>query len=387
MTTPQQPAGPVVVVAPDSFKGALTAPEVAAAIARGWRDALPDSEVREVPMADGGEGTARTMVAATDGRWVELEAPDPLGRPVLAGYGVLGPGASGRTRVAVDVATASGLERLTRRELDPWRASSAGTGVLLRHALDAGADELVLGLGGSATTDGGAGMLAELGAVLLDADGTPVPATPLGLRDVASVDLAGLHPRLREVRLDVACDVTNPLTGPAGAAAVFGPQKGARPADVEALDAVLARFAAIVGGDPDHPGSGAAGGIGYAVQAVLGGRLTSGVELVADAVGLESACAGARLVVTGEGRLDGQTASGKVPVGVARVAARAGVPTVALVGALGPGHERVLDDLVAVWPVGDGPRPLERALASTAADLERTARMLAASLSAWAAPR
>ncbi len=192
MSTATDAAGPVVVVAPDSFKGALGAAEAAAAIARGWRDALPDSEVREVPMADGGEGTARTMVAATGGRWVEVEAPDPLGRPVAAGYGVLGADDSGRTRVAVDVATASGLERLTRRELDPWRASSAGTGVLLRHALDAGADEVVLGLGGSATTDGGAGMLAELGAVFLDADGTPVPATPLGLRDVVSVDLAGL---------------------------------------------------------------------------------------------------------------------------------------------------------------------------------------------------
>ncbi|GGL44779.1 glycerate kinase [Phycicoccus endophyticus] len=375
--------GGPVVLALDSFKGALTAQEAARAAAAGWREVFPDADVREVPMADGGEGTARTMVAATGGHWVEVESQDPLGRPVTAGYGVLGPDGSGRLRVALDVATASGLDLLRADERDVWRASSAGTGLLLRHALDAGADEVVLGIGGSATSDGGAGLLGALGVDLLDAAGTPVGPGPAGLGALAVLDATPAHPRLAGTSIRVACDVTNPLTGPEGAAAVYGPQKGATAEDVPRLDAALERLARVAGGDPHTPGAGAAGGIGFALRCVLGAELVSGVELVADTVGLEKACTGARLVITGEGRLDAQTAAGKVPLGVARVAARQGVPTVALVGSLGPGYEGLLDRLAAAWPLAPGPRTLEEALAATADDLRRTARSLAASLAAW----
>lgn len=366
-----------VVAAPDSFKGALSAEEAAAALADGWHDAAPDDEVRLVPMADGGEGTAHAITVATGGTWRTARAAGPDGTPLQAGYGDLG-----RGRVVLDVAAASGLDLVDRRARDVWRATSRGTGDLLRHALDAGADDVVLGLGGSATNDGGAGLLVGLGARLLDERGEPVGPGAGGLRDLDRVDLSGLHPRLAAARVRVACDVTNPLTGPDGASAVFGPQKGARPADVDDLDRALQRLAdalaaAGLPADPTTPGAGAAGGIGFAALAVLGGTLVSGVDLVADTVGLDEHCRGARLVLTGEGRLDAQTASGKVPLGVARVASRHGVPTVALVGAVGEGHERVLDDIAAVLPIGAAPRPMPQALAATYADLRRTARQVA----------
>lgn len=350
-----------VVAAPDSFKGALSAEEAAAALAEGWHDAAPDDEVRLVPMADGGEGTAHAITVATGGTWRTARATGPGGAPLEAGYGDLG-----RGRVVLDVAAASGLDLVDRRSRDVWRATSRGTGDLLRHALD----------------DGGAGLLAGLGARLLDKRGQRIGPGADGLRRLDRVDLSGLHPRLGAARVRVACDVTNPLTGPQGASAVFGPQKGASPADVADLDRALQRLAdalaaAGLDADPTTPGAGAAGGIGFAALAVLGGALVSGVDLVADTVGLDAHCRDADLVLTGEGRLDAQTASGKVPLGVARVAARHGVPTVALVGAVGDGHERVLQDVAAVLPIGAAPRPMPQALAATYADLRRTARQVA----------
>lgn len=364
-----------IVIAPDSFKGALGAVEVADAIADGWRDLAPDDELRLVPMADGGEGTAAAMTSATGGTWITVAAHDPLGGEITAGYGVIGGGAT----AVIDVAAASGLGLVDR---DIWRASSAGTGELIRDALERGVDEIVLGLGGSATNDGGSGLLQALGVSLTDERGEPIGSGAAGLRDLASVDVSGLSPRLREVRIRAACDVTNPLTGPQGASAVFGPQKGAGPGDVRGLDESLARLArtAAAGGldaRPSESGAGAAGGIGFAVRTFLAASLVSGVELVADAVGLRDACRGSSLVLTGEGRLDGQTASGKVPLGVARVARDAGAPCVALVGSVGPGHEALLEDLVAVLPIGSGPRPLREALAETGPDLRRTARQVA----------
>jgi glycerate kinase len=370
-----------VVIAPDSFKGALSAEDAAVALAEGWRQVAPDDDLRTVPMADGGEGTAHAVTAATGGSWTEVETVGPLGDPVRAGYGTFG-GRRGTVAV-IDVASASGLDLVGPDGGDVWRASSRGTGDLIRHALDRGVSEIVLGLGGSATNDGGAGLLSALGVRLLDEHGAPVPPGPAGLHRLARIDLDGLHPRVRDVRVRVACDVTSPLTGPHGASAVFGPQKGARPEDVPRLDAALARLArtaaaAGLAAAPEAPGSGAAGGLGFAATTVLGGELVPGVDLVAAAVGLDGHCRGARLVLTGEGRLDGQTAAGKVPLGVARVAARHGAPTVALVGAVGDGHERVLGELRAVLTIGAGPRALPDALAATAQDLRRTAHQVAA---------
>ncbi|HEX2075851.1 MAG TPA: glycerate kinase [Geodermatophilus sp.] len=317
-----------IVVAPDSFKGSLAADAVAAAVAAGVARVAPRAEVLQRPMADGGEGTvAAALRAGYRPHRVRVAGPD--GRPVEA---VL---ALGDGTAVVELAAAAGLGLLAR--LAPMTASTRGVGELLRAALDAGARRMVLGLGGSATTDGGAGMLQALGVRLLDARGDDVPPGGAGLAQLDRVDAAGLDPRLVAVEVVVASDVDNPLTGPAGAAAVFAPQKGASPAEVDRLDAALARYAAVLARDlgvdvADRPGAGAAGGTAAAAMAVLGARVVSGAGLVADLVGLDGALAGAHLAVTGEGALDGQTLRGKAPAVVAGRARAAGVPCLALAG-------------------------------------------------------
>lgn len=373
-----------VVIAPDSFKESLGSPAVAAALAQGWREGDPSATVVEVPMADGGEGTVEAVLGATGGTRRALEVPDPLGRPVAATYALL---PDGRTAV-VEVAAATGLALVEPGLRDAGRASSYGTGALLARALDDGVSSVVLGLGGSASTDGGAGLCQALGIRLLDDRGETIPPGGDGLAELATVDLSGAHPRLREVDLVAACDVDNPLCGTRGAAAVFGPQKGADPADVDRLDDALRRLADMVQrhhprADPEVAGAGAAGGIGFAVVALLGGRLATGVDLVAQAVGLEDHVRGADLVVTGEGRLDGQSLSGKTPVGVLRVAQRHGVPTIAVAGQLGPDVDRLVDaGVTAVFAAAPGPVTLEQAMADAPQDLRRLARQLAAT---WAA--
>lgn len=340
----------VVVVAPDSFKGSLSAPDAAAAIAAGIIDAAgPDVEVRRRPVADGGEGTVEAVLAAG---WtpVEVRVSGPIGEPVDARFALspLGPAAHARAggdgtdsaqrpTAVVELATAAGLGLLPGGRPDPLHASTSGVGELVRAALDAGARRLVLGLGGSATTDGGTGMAAALGVRFLDAAGVPLPPGGAPLADLARVDVSGLDPRLRDAEVVVACDVDNPLTGPSGAAHVYGPQKGATPADVEVLDAALRRLAQVlrrdVGADVDAvPGAGAAGGVGAAALAFLGARLAPGIDLLLDLTGFDAALAGADLVVTGEGSLDSQSLSGKAPVGVARRANARGLPVVVLAG-------------------------------------------------------
>jgi glycerate kinase len=311
-----------VLVAPDKFKGSLTAAEVADLVATGLRSVAPDVPVRLLPMADGGDGTVAAAVAAGFSR-VDVPARGPTGQRLTASFALSG------TTAVVELAEASGLQRLPDGVPAPLTASSAGTGDLLVAAARAGARRIVLGLGGSAGTDGGAGMMTALGARLLDASGAVLPPGGAALRDLATLDLSLVDPALSGVDVVLASDVDNPLLGPQGAAEVYGPQKGARPAAVRILADGLRRWASVVGGDPAAPGAGAAGGVGFAALALLGARLRPGVEVLMELLGFDDAVAGARLVVTGEGRLDAQTLRGKAPAGVA---ARARAPVVAVTG-------------------------------------------------------
>jgi glycerate kinase len=375
-----------IVVAPDKFKGSLPATEVAAAIAAGLRSG--DAELVTIPVADGGEGTVDAAVAAGFER-VPVTAAGPSGDPVLTGY-------ARRGEVAVvELACVCGLARLPggpgRTRAAPLTASSFGAGQVLRAALDAGARRIVLGVGGSASTDGGAGLLQALGARVLDTGGEPVRPGGAGLRDVAALDLTGLHPALRPtpypagsaVDIILAADVDSPLTGPDGAAGVYGPQKGAAPAEVAALDAGLRRWAAVVaaalGQDwSQAPGAGAAGGVGFAALAVLAATRRPGIELVLELAGFEAALDGADLVITGEGSLDAQSLAGKAPVGVARAAARRGIPVVAVAGrsTLRPA-ELAAAGIAAVYPLSDLEPDLERCRAEAARLLRRVGQMIA----------
>jgi glycerate kinase len=362
----------LVVVAPDSFKGSLSALAAAEAMERGVRAAWPDARVVKVPVADGGEGTLEALVAATAGRFETRTVHGPLGRPVEARWGVLG---DGHTAV-VEMAAASGLTLVPEGRRDPRVSSTFGTGQLLLAALDAGFRRIVVGIGGSATNDGGSGMAKALGVRFLDGRGQPLPEGGAPLSRVTSIDLSRVDPRVAETEVLVACDVDNPLTGPRGASAVYGPQKGATPAVVLELDAALERFAEVAreatGRDVARiPGAGAAGGLGAGFLFFTPARLVPGVDLVLDSARFDDAVRGASLVVTGEGRTDHQTAMGKAPIGVARVAQRHGVPVLLVSGSLGPGAEEVLglgiSRIEAAAPPG---MPVAEAMARAAELLE-----------------
>jgi len=365
-----------IVVAPDSFKESLSAAGVARALARGLRQALPAAEIIECPLGDGGEGTLDAVLAATRGEVREARVTGPLGEPVTARWGWL---AEQRTAF-VEMASASGLELVPRSRRDVLVATSRGTGELLHAALDAGAERLVLAIGGSATNDGGAGLLQALGVRLLDKQGQALGPGGAALAMLASLDVTALHPRLAEVEVVIAADVDNPLCGPQGASQIFGPQKGASPEQVRQLDAALAHFATVtaatLGRDVrEQPGAGAAGGVGFAALAFLQATFRPGIEVVAELVGLDDALIDADLAVTGEGRLDGQTLRGKTPAGVLRLAQRHGVPVVAVAGSLGEGYDALYEQgLAAAFSLVPGPLSLEEALAQAEVLLERTAR-------------
>lgn len=321
-----------IVAAPNALKGSLSAFDAAAAMAQGARRACPLAEVVELAIADGGDGTAEVLTRAKGGEFREIEASDPLGRVRPARYGWLPD-----STAVIDVATASGLALLTTNERSALHATSFGTGQLLRAALEAGARRIVLGVGGSATVDGGAGILRALGARLLDVDGNELPPGGGALQRLERLDVTGLVPRALEVPLDIACDVDSTLLGELGAAKLFGPQKGASREDVEQLETALSRFARVVardfGRDPTTVTSGgAAGGIAGGLYVVLGARLFNGIELVLDALGFDAAVEGADLCLTAEGRLDRQSLRRKGPLGVARRATAHGVPVVAFAG-------------------------------------------------------
>ena len=352
-----------IVIAPDSFKESISAPAAAEAIARGVKAAIPGAQTVCVPMADGGEGTVEAVLAAASGEARMQTVNDALGHKVDAVWGMLADGTA-----VIEMAAASGLELIAPARRDPMRASSHGVGELILAALDAGARHIILGLGGSATNDAGAGMLTALGARLLDAEGHSLPPGGGALARIASIDVQGLDPRLAGARIDVASDVDNPLCGPQGASHVFGPQKGATPAQVHELDQALERFADIcarsLGVDHrDAPGAGAAGGLGFAAKAFLDARFRPGVDIVAELGGLAQAVEGATLVFTGEGRMDAQTLRGKTPAGVARIARQAGVPVVALAGSLGEGYEALhACGISAAFSLAPGPITLQQAL-------------------------
>ncbi|KTF36977.1 glycerate kinase [Xanthomonas vesicatoria] len=376
-----------VVIAPDAYKESLSAREVATQIEAGFGEVFPTWQYTKVPMADGGEGTVDALVAATGGQVIACTVNGPLGTPVPAFFGLTGDGGT----AVIEMAAASGLALLPPAQRAPLHASTAGVGALILAALDAGARRFIIGIGGSASTDGGAGMAQALGARLLDAHGAPIGPGGGALAALARIDIAGLDARLQDCHIEVACDVDNPLTGPTGASAVFGPQKGATPAMVRQLDANLQHYADVLQRDLGvrlHalPGGGAAGGLGAGLVAFVGAQLRPGVEVVARALGLEALIAHADLVITGEGRIDSQSVRGKAPVGVARLAQRHGTPVIAIAGSLGSGAEQLhVQGIAAMFAVVPGACTLEQALADAAGNVRMTARNVAAALQVGAA--
>lgn len=372
------------LAAPDSYKGALRAGDAARAIARGLAAGDPDACTDACPMADGGEGTVDAVLAAREGARRRVRVTGPRGTPVEAAYALV-EGDAGPT-AWLEMAAAAGLELVPEDRRDPLHTTTYGVGELLRTALDAGARRIVVGVGGSATTDGGAGMAQALGARL---DGVAEPATGGALRGLRGVDLDGLDPRLRDVEVVVACDVTNPLLGPEGAAAVYAPQKGADEAGVRALAQGLARLAeALPGADPRQAGAGAAGGLGFGLAAFCGARLARGVELVMEATRFHDRLDRADVLVTGEGRLDGQSLRGKLVPALAAAARARGIPAVALVGAVGEKADRLREAGLTAWlPLVDGPMDEARAVRETARLLEDTATGLARLATAFAGRR
>jgi glycerate kinase len=371
-----------IVIAPDSYKESLSALEVATQIEAGFREIFPDARYVKLPVADGGEGTVEAMVAATEGSRVDITVTGPLGKPVAAFYGLSGDGQC----AFIEMAAASGLERVPAAQRNPLLTTSWGTGELIRHALDGGVKHIIIGIGGSATNDGGVGMVQALGAELLDEKGEPLGYGGRELERLASINIDGLDARLQDCRIEVACDVTNPLTGKDGASAVFGPQKGATPEMVAQLDRALEHYAKIIARDLDidvlkMAGGGAAGGMGAALYAFCGAELRQGIEIVTEALGLDELVRDADLVITGEGRLDSQSIHGKVPVGVARVAKRYDKPVIGIAGSLtkdvGVVHDHGVD---AVFSVLYTICTLEEALEDAGDNLCRAARNIAATL-------
>lgn len=375
-----------IIIAPDSFKDSLSAAGVAQAIVEGLAQVWPDAQMIQCPMADGGEGTVDAVLAACHGELRRQTVRGPLGAPVDARWGWL---ADSHTAI-IEMAEASGLQLLPPDQRDACRTTTFGTGELIRAALEAGARRIILAIGGSATNDGGAGAMQALGVQMFDADDQPLPPGGLALAQLARISLDSLDPRVGEVRFEIAADVNNPLCGPHGASAIFGPQKGASPQQVQQLDAALGHFAdhcaRVLPTDVrDEPGSGAAGGLGFAAKAFLGAQFRAGVEVVADLVGLDAAVRGADLVITGEGRFDAQTLRGKTPFGVARIARQHGVPVIVIAGTLGEGYEQMYSHGVdAAFALPSGPISLEQAcseaprlLRERAADIARVWRVAA----------
>ncbi|WP_169973178.1 glycerate kinase [Tautonia rosea] len=362
-----------IVIAPDKFKGSLSAVEAAQAIARGVLHACPQASLDEIPMADGGEGTVDALVTATRGTFRTVAVTGPLGQTLDARFGLSGDGRS----AFLEMAAASGLVLVPESQRDPTLTTTRGTGDLILAALDQGVDRIVLGIGGSATNDGGAGMAQAIGFRLLDVDGRDLPPGGGALVRLDQIDSTNRDPRLDHVELAVACDVTNPLCGPQGASAVYGPQKGANSSMVEQLDRNLAWLAEVIARDlgrsvADQPGAGAAGGLGAGLVAFAGGTLQPGVDLISRTIGLADRLKDADLCLTAEGSLDEQTAHGKTIAGVARSAAEYGCPVLALAGSIQPGAEALLDQgLSAYFSLCDRPMSLEDAIAHAASLLER----------------
>ena len=371
-----------IVIAPDSYKESLSATEVAQAIEKGFREIFPDAQYVSVPVADGGEGTVEAMIAATHGSLQHATVTGPLGETVDACWGISGDGAT----AFIEMAAASGLALVPPARRNPLITTSRGTGELILAALDKGARNIIIGIGGSATNDGGAGMVQALGARLVDANGTDIGYGGGSLVALNCIDISGLDPRLKHCAIRVACDVTNPLVGDTGASRIFGPQKGATEAMIHELDANLGHFADVIKTSlridvKNVPGAGAAGGMGAALTAFLGAELRSGIEIVTQALHLEEHIHDCTLVVTGEGRLDSQSIHGKVPVGVASVAKKYHKPVIGIAGSLtsdvGVVHQYGID---AVFSVLNSIGTLEEAFRGASDNIYRASRNIAATL-------
>lgn len=368
-----------IVVAPDAFKECLSASQVAAAIVQGWESVFPDAELLRLPIADGGEGTLQTLICATGGRFLTEWVSDPLGRPIEAKWGLLGDGIT----AVVEMAEASGLERLRLDERNPAITTSYGTGQLILAALNSGAQKLLIAIGGSATNDAGVGMLSALGAQFFDAQGAPLPAGGLALNRLAKMDLTGLDKRLKQIEIQVACDVTNPLLGAEGASYVFAAQKGASLSLIAELESGLCRFADVVKAQyqidlTNTLGGGAAGGMGACLRGLLQARLCRGIDLVLDAIDFDQQINNADLVITGEGKIDRQSAHGKVISGVAQRAKSQGIPVIALAGAVGEGVEALHDmGITACFSIQPKAQSLVAALENASANLTEISIQLA----------
>ena len=371
-----------IVIAPDSFKESLTALEVANAIERGFKRIFPNAEYVKLPMADGGEGTVQSLVDATRGRLIEAEVTAPLGNQVKSFFGLSG---DGKTAI-IEMAAASGLHLVPMDERNPCQTTSFGTGELIKQALDLGVQHIILGIGGSATNDGGAGMLQALGLRLLDKNGQSIGFGGTALSNLAEIQLADLDPRLQHVQIEVACDVNNPLCGERGASAIFGPQKGATPEMVKELDAALAHFAEIADRDcgkqiKEQSGAGAAGGMGGGLLLLPNVQLKAGVQIVLDNLKFAEQVKDADLVITGEGRMDAQSILGKTPIGVARTAKQFNRPVIAIAGCLREDYEVVYEHGIdAVFPIirslGDLPTILKQGEQNLISTAQNVARLL-----------
>ncbi|CZF83582.1 Glycerate 2-kinase [Grimontia celer] len=371
-----------IVIAPDSYKESLSAMDVAVAIENGFRRVMPEASIVKLPMADGGEGTVQSLVDATGGNIIQTKVTGPLGTPVEGFFGLLG---DGETAV-IEMAAASGLHLVPPTERNPLVTTSFGTGELIKAALDHGAKHLIVGIGGSSTNDGGAGMAQALGVKLLDKDGQAIGFGGAALASLHTIDCSEVDSRLKNVKLEVACDVDNPLCGEKGASAIFGPQKGATPEMVKALDANLAHYADLMkselGSDvKNSAGAGAAGGMGAALMGIFHADLRPGIEIVMDAVNLSEQLKDADLVITGEGRIDSQTIHGKTPIGVARCAKQFNLPVIGIAGSITQDSVVVYDHGIDVlFSVVSGACTLEDALTNAKENVELTAQNVARTL-------
>lgn len=371
-----------IVIAPDSYKESLTAMEVAQAIENGFQQIFPDAEYIKLPMADGGEGTVQSLIDATGGELISVNVTGPLGAPVDGFLGLVGDGST----AVIEMAAASGIHLVPTDKRDPLVTTSYGTGELIKAALDMGVKHIIVGIGGSATNDAGLGMAQALGVQLRDSNGNELGYGGGELSKLASIHTEDMDPRLADIKLEIACDVDNPLCGHKGASAVFGPQKGATPAMVAILDTNLSHYADVIkatnGKDIKHtPGAGAAGGLGAAFLGLFNASLRPGIQIVMDAVSLSDVVKDADLVITGEGRIDSQTIHGKTPVGVARTAKQTQVPVIAIAGSTAKDCHVVYDHGIdAVYSVVLGATDLPTALKEAAFNVEMTSRNIAAAL-------
>ena len=369
-----------VCIAIDSFKGSISSKEAGEAARRGLKAVYPKSSVSVTGLADGGEGTVDAIITATGGKLVTASVTGPLGKPVKATYGII----PDTGTAIIEIASAAGLTLVPKKSRNPLHTTTYGVGELILHAISEGCRKFIIGLGGSATNDGGAGMLSALGVDLLDKKGKPIKHGAAGLADLCEIRTHGMAKELKKCRFTVACDVKNPLCGELGASAVFGPQKGATEMTVADMDRSLEKFARLTKAenpkaDPSREGAGAAGGLGYAFLSYLGAKMRSGIDIVMEATSLEDKIKVADVVVTGEGKIDGQSAMGKAPVGVARLAKKYKKPVVAIAGAVGEGAELCHDEgITAIFPILRAPSSLSEAMNSENAkkNLEETVKQI-----------